>query len=202
MPIIHQGDKFLDFSWVKQLADSSNQMEMARQERDRREKEDTKAVSLATNPFVEKLHLVITGATEEFNRHCMFPHLRVSTGKLYKHSRTGEASTAEPDEVSYFAFVRCGYLYGIRGMNGAVEFLQMPVEDGTALNLKLHEIGLTPSRRMVAQLEAETKKIRWIMDGQAMDGPAIVSLCQKFFVDLIERTNNIEPEREQHHSNH
>lgn len=190
----------LDFSWVKQLADQSNQIEIARQDRDRRQKEDKKLTAVATVPFVEKLHVVIMGATDEYNKHCMFPHLRVTTGKLYKHSKTGEEPTAEPDEVAYFGFVRNGYLYGIRGINGIVEFIQMPVGDNSALSLKLHELGVTALRTLQAQVDPETRKIRWTMDGAPMDGPGIVTLCQKFFIDLIEKTNRFEePERQHSH---
>lgn len=189
----------LDFSWVKQLADQSNQAEMARQEKDRREKEDKKTVAMATVPFVEKLHLVIMGATEEFNKHCMFPHLRVQTARLYKHSRTHEAADATPDEVAYFAFIRCGYMYGIRGENGSVEFIHMPVGDSSALTMRLNELGITPLRKMDAVIDYESKKVRWVMDGTPMDGPSIVSLCQKFFIDLIERTNIVD-ERDKEHS--
>lgn len=179
----------MDFSWVKQLAEQANDAERNRQEQMRREKEDKKTLAMATIPFVEKLHLVINGATEEFNKHCMFPHLRVQASKMYKHSRTREEATADPDEVAYFTFYRQGYMYGIRGMNGLVEFVQVPVGEGITLNVKLHEMGVTATKSLVAQLEFETRKIRWLMEGQVLDGPAIVSQCQKFFVDLIEQTN-------------
>lgn len=195
----------MDFSWVKQLADQSNQVELARQEKERREKEDKKIAALATCPFVEKLHLVIAGATEEFNKHCMFPNKRVAPGKLYKHSKTEESPVAEPDEVAYFGFIRCGYLYGIRGVNGTVEFIQMPVGDSSALQLRLHELGVSPMRQMMAEVDPETRKIRWMMDGAPLDGPAIVSLCQKFFVDLIEKTNVVDDQdkdRDRQHSHY
>jgi hypothetical protein len=193
----------LDFSWVKQLADQSNQTEMARQEKIRRDKEEKKLAAVATVPFVEKLFVVINGATEEFNKHCVFPHLRVQISRPYKHSRTDDAATAEPDEIAYFAFTRCGYLYGIRGMNGVVEFIQMPVGDSSALALKLHELGVSPMEKMEAQVEGDTKKVRWIHRGAPIDGPAIIALCQKFFVDLIEKTNNVaEDERPTYHSSH
>lgn len=180
----------MDFSWVKQLAETTNHLETSRLERDRREKEDRKTVALATCPFVEKLHLVINGATEEFNKHCIYPQLRVQTSKLYRHSRTAEESTAEPDEVAYFTFYRKGYMYGVRGMNGTVEFVQVPVgESLSSFSIKLHELGVTPSKSMVAEIDPDTRKIRWRMDGQPLDGPAIVSMCQRFFIDFIEQTN-------------
>jgi hypothetical protein len=179
----------VDFSWVKQLAEQTNQLETQRQERDRRAKEDKKTIALATCPFVEKLHLVISGASEEFNKHCIYPEHRIQTGKLYKHSKTGPADTAEPDEVAYFTFYRKGYLYGIRGMNGVVEFVQVPVGDIGGLSIKLHEMGVTPARSLNAEIDPESRKIRWKTDNTPLDGPTIVSMCQKFFVDFIEQTN-------------
>jgi hypothetical protein len=174
---------------VKQLAEQANQTEIARQERERREREDKKTVALATCPFVEKLHLVIAGATEQFNKHCMFPQLRVTASKLYKHSKTGEEPTAKPDEVAYFTFSRLGHMYGIRGINGVVEFVTIPVGD-TTYNIKLHEMSVPAVKEMHAELEPDTRKIRWVTKGSPLDGPAIVSMCQKFFIELIERTNS------------
>jgi hypothetical protein len=180
----------VDFSWVKQLADTSNQQELNRQDAERRTKEDRRTAAKATCPFVEKLHLVINGAVDEFNKHCMFPHLRITLSKLYKHSKTGEQSTAEPDEVAYFTFQRMGYMFGIRGENGLVEFVQVPIStDSIIVNLRLNEMALNARRSMIAELEPESQKVRWMLDGQAIDGPAIVSCCQKFFIELIELTN-------------
>ncbi len=180
----------MDFSWVKQLAEQTNLQETQRLERERKGKEDRKAIALATCPFVEKLHLVISGAADEFNQHCIYPQLRVQTSKLYKHSKTGEQSTAEPDEVAYFTFFRCGYMYGIRGMNGTVEFVQVPVGEGLGtISIKLHEMGVSPTRTLLAEIDAESRKIRWKADGVTLDGPAIVSMCQRFFIDFIEQTN-------------
>jgi hypothetical protein len=65
----------------------------------------------------------------------------------------------------------------------------MPVGDASALNIKLHELGVSPTYKMEASVENATKKVRWLMDGVPLDGPSIVSLCQKFFVDFIETTN-------------
>lgn len=192
----------MDFSWVKQLADQSNQTEMARQEKDRRDREDKKSRAMATTPFIDKLFVVISGACEEFNRHCMFPHLRVQLSKPYKHSRTDAEPTAEPDEVAYFAFARCGYMYGIRGVNGLIEFISMPVGDNSALSMRLHELGVSPLEKLEADLEPETKKVRWIHRGNYVDGPAIISLCQKFFVDMIETTNKVDQTKEREHSNY
>lgn len=192
----------LDFTWVRQLAEQANQLEMARQEKDRRDREDKRTAGVATVPFVEKLHIVISGAAEEFNKHCMFPHLRVSMGKIYKHSKTDASPVAEPDEVAYFGFIRGAYLYGVRGVNGTVEFIQMPCDGPSALNLRLHEIGVTANAVIQADVDFETRKVRWFKDGVSLDGPAIIALCQKFFVDLIERTNVPEDKKETRHSYH
>lgn len=189
----------MDFSWVKQLAEQTNQLEMQRTERDRQQKEDKKTIALVTCPFVEKLHMVITGASEEFNKVVMYPHLRVQPSKLYRHSKTGPESTAEPDEVAYFSFLRKGYMYGVRGMNGIVEFIQIPVGDGmSGFTIKLHEMGVTPTRSLNAEIDPESRKIRWVVEGHTLDGPSIVSMCQKFFVDFIEQTNIEEPESTRH----
>jgi len=179
----------VDFSWVKQLADQTNQQEIDRQEQKKREREDRRILALATCPFVEKLHVVISGASEEFNKHCMFANLRVETSKLYKHSKSGADPEGEPDEVAYFTFMRLGYMYGIRGMNGIVDFIQMPMGEFITGSVKLHELGLTPSKQLIADMDPATRKTRWMLDGYPMDGPAIVSLCQKFFIDLIQTTN-------------
>ena len=181
----------MDFSWVRQLAENSNQQELARQDKERRDKANKQTLGKATVPFVEKLFVVINGACEEFNKHCMFPELRITVSKLYKHSKTPPEPTAEPDEVAYFTFARMGYLFGIRGMNGTVEFLQLPV--GDTLNMatvKLHEMPIAANKSLIAELEPETQKIRWLQNGNPVDGAAIVSLCQQFFIDLIEQTNS------------
>lgn len=180
----------MDFSWVKQLADETNKQELARQDKERRDKENNRTMALATCPFVEKLHVVINGACEEFNKHCMFPHLRVSISKLYKHSKSGSAAD-EPDEVAYFTFDRLGTLFGIRGVNGTIEFLELPVGDTlNAATIKLHELPVSATKRLNAEIEPESQKIYWLLEGTPVDGAAIVSICQKFFIDLIEHTNS------------
>ncbi len=181
----------MDFSWVKQLADDVNKQELAKQDKKRRDQEAKRVLAAATNPFVEKLYVVINGASEEFNKHCMFSNLRVGVSKLYKHSKTPADPTAEPDEVAYFTFDRLGYLFGIRGMNGLVEFIELPVGDTlNVATIKLHEMPISANQRLVAELEPESQKIYWLLDGQPVDGAVIVSLCQKFFINLIEQTSS------------
>lgn len=180
----------MDFSWVKQLADQANQAELARQEKERREREDKRQSALATVPFVEKIYLLINTCTEEFNKHCMFPNLRVVTSRLYKRQKTSEVPGSEPDEVAYFTFSRRGYMYGIRGVNGSVEFVEFPVTDGSgSLTIKLDELGIEPSRRFVADMDRETRKVTWKMGASVLDGPLIISLCQQYFSEFIGRTN-------------
>jgi hypothetical protein len=194
----------VDFSWVKQLAEDTNQQELARQEQIKRQKEERKVVAQATIPFVEKLHLVINGASEEFNKHCQFPNMKINITRMYKHSKTGAESDAEPDEVAYFTFQRLSQMYGICGINGTVEFVSTPVGEMIGANIKLHEHALPAVKRLVAEVDPESRKTRWLLDGVAMDGAGIVSLCQKFFINLIEVTNaeyaqKDEPSSYQHH---
>jgi hypothetical protein len=180
----------VDFSWVKQLADAANQQELAKQEEERRVKETRKKVALATCPFVEKIFTLINAYAEEFNKHCMFPRLRVTTTKLYKRSRTGEESTAEPDEVAYFNFTRGGYMYAIRGINGLVEFLEMPITEGSSnISIKIDELGVSPSKTFAAELETKSDQVVWNMKGQTLDGPLIITECQTYFCDFIVKTN-------------
>ncbi len=180
----------MDFSWVKQLADQANQAELARQERDRRDREDKRLVALATVPFVEKLYLLINTCTDEFNKHCMFPNLRVMTSRLYKRQKTSDLPESEPEEVAYFTFSRRGYMYGIRGVNGVVDFVEFPVTDGSgSLTLRLDELGVEPSRKFIAEMEREGRKVTWKMDGCVLDGPMIISVCQHYFSEFIGRTN-------------
>ena len=180
----------MDFSWVKQLAEQSNQAELARQEKDRNDRETKRQTALATVPFVEKIYVLVQTCTEEFNKHCMFPHLRVTTSKLQKRSKTPDTVGAEPDEVAYFTFARTSYMYGIRGMNGVVEFVELPITDvSSALGIKLDELGMQASKTMVASLDAQTGKVGWSHNSRVLDGPAIISLCQQYFSEFIAKTN-------------
>src|SRR5262249_15872092 len=130
----------------------------------------------------------INACSEEFNKHCMFPRLRVSASKLYKRSRTAEESTAEPDEVAYFTFTRGGYMYAIRGMNGLVEFLEMPVTEGTNIAIKIDELGVSPSKSLQANLDGKSDQVVWSMNGQSLDGPQIITECQRYFCDFIAKS--------------
>ena len=181
----------MDFSWVKQLADQANQQEISKQEEERKAKETRKKVAQATCPFVEKLFLLINTCSEEFNKHCMFQHLRVSGSKLYKRSRTGPESTAEPDEVAYFTISRGSYMYGIRGMNGLVEFVEMPISEGSGIiAIKLDELGITASKTFVADLDLNSNEVIWKMDERPLNGPLIVSQCQQYFSDFIAKSTH------------
>jgi len=180
----------VDFSWVKQLAEQSNQQELQRQEKERNAREDKRLAALATVPFVEKIFVLIQTCTDEFNKHCMFPNLRIVNSRLTKWSKTPDVPGAEPDEVAYFMFARTQYMYGIRGVNGLVEFVELPVTDtSSSLNMRLHELGIDASKTFEAELDPATRAIVWKMNGRPLDGPAIISTCQQYFSEFISRTN-------------
>ncbi|SRR5579875_308196 len=182
----------MDFSWVKDLAEQSNQKELARRERLRRQSERDKQVALATAPFVEKLHLVVSACAEEFNKFIQFPELRVTAGRVQKRlQRTvneNDPELAYPEEATSFGFSRCDWTYGIRGCRGEVEFIEVPTSGG-ALSVRLDEVGATPSRKFVAHLDEDGQQIVWKQDGQVMDGQAIMTICRDYFREFIERTN-------------
>ena len=54
----------MDFSWVRQLAEESNQHELNKQELERRKKEDELMTALATVPFVDKLFMLLQACCE------------------------------------------------------------------------------------------------------------------------------------------
>lgn len=184
----------MDFSWVKQLADQSNQNEITKQEDERRKLEEERLVALATIPFVEKLHLFFRACCEEFNKYCMFPDSRISIGRLEKKGK-GQATNSdsrEPlHEVAYFTFCRKSWLYGVRGINGIIDLVQLPVTEGAAsLSFKLDEIGLDSRYKLEAKVEPPgSKVISWYYNQEVMDGQKIESLCQHYFSDFINTTN-------------
>lgn len=180
----------MDFSFLKELAEQTNQKELSRQEKLRRDLEEKRQKALATVPFMEKVYTLLNACSEEFNTLCHFPHLRVQMSKLYKRQRSGDSIETEPDEVAYFTFNRVGYLFGIRGMNGAIEFVEIPItETTTSITLKLDELGVSPSRRWEARIDQTTKGIAWYEDFQALDGARIQSECLAYFGRFLEQTN-------------
>lgn len=184
----------LDLSWIKLLAEETNQSEISRQERLRREEEERKMVAAATAPFVEKMHRLVDTYAQEFNQHCMFPELRITVSKLHKRNKrpaSGSAQGYSPiDEVAYFTFTRTNWLFGVKGINGIIEFIELPVTEGAAsINYRLEEMGLVATKTLVATIDPDTDKPVWSLDGHALDAPAIYSLCEWYFRDFIERTS-------------
>lgn len=179
----------MDFSWVKELADRSNQLEGERLARERAEKEEQRQLQLATGPFVEKLHLLIATCGEEFNKFVHYQQLRVVTNRIQKRIK-GTINPEDPelsyaDEVTSFTFTRGDWTFGVRGARGAVEFVEFP--GGGSFNLD--ETAVAPSRKMSAVLDSDSGVISWCLDGDTLDGQMIVSICKDYFREFIEKTN-------------
>lgn len=188
----------MDFSWVRQLAEESNQHELDKLEAERLKLEEERLAALATVPFVEKLFMLLQACCEEFNKHTMFPELRVLMGRIAKKSKGPypEDIKVKADEVAYFVFTRKQLMSGIRGINGNVEFVEFPVSDGaSALGMKLDEASAEVKHRLVAKAEitdeaGKKRQIVWKYNDEIMDGPKLISLCQFHFSDFIKRTND------------
>lgn len=184
----------MDFSWVKNLADESNQKEVERQNADRRQKAEHRQEAVATTPLVEKLYLLISACSDEFNKYVQYQHLRVVLTRVSKRNH-GTANADDPElayaeEASYFTFARNGWTYAIRGHNGVVEFLELPSGTGsTTLNYKIDEAAIAPIRKLVASFDGGSQQVVWKDNGQIIDGPRIISICQEYFVDFIQKTN-------------
>ncbi|MBY0357639.1 MAG: hypothetical protein K2W82_06525 [Candidatus Obscuribacterales bacterium] len=184
----------MDFSWVKQLAEQTNQFEISKQEEERRRLEERRLAALATVPFTEKLHVFFRACCEEFNNYCMFPDSRINLGRLEKKGKGQKYSDdlhEEPMEIAYFTFCRKSWLYGIRGINGIVEFVQLPVTEGAgALAFKLDELGLDSRYKLEAKIDSSgNKNVLWRLNEEVMDGSKIEALCQHYFSDFIKATN-------------
>lgn len=187
----------VDFSWVKQLADQANQIEIDKQEGIRKKQEEDRLGALATVPFVDKLYMLFQACSEEFNKHSMFPNLRVAVSRLIKKTKGSYSDLSVPsEEIAYFTFTRRNWMYGIRGINGSVEFCEFPVTEGAAnLTMKLDELGLEASYQLLAKVQADPqdaskKAVVWTYNDETMDGPKLISLCQHYFSEFITRTND------------
>lgn len=187
----------MELSWIKQLADDSNQAEATKQEDERRKKEEERLVAFATVPFVEKLFKLVQSWCEEFNKYSMYPELRVTVSRLTKKTRGPQFEGTGPlDEVGYFTFTRKSWMFGIRGINGTVDFCQLPVTEGAAsLSMKLDELGVDSVYKLVAKVESDKsdvqkKQVLWTLNDEVMDGPRLGLLCQHFFTDFVKRTND------------
>lgn len=182
----------MDFSWVKQLADQANQLELERQDEERKRIAREKRLAAATTPFNEKLYMLLNMCCDEFNKHCMFANLRVTITRFQQKTRMppGDPQLVVPEEISYFTFTRKTWLYGVRGINGIVEFVQFPVSEGAGgLNLKLDELGIDARYTLTAKEDEDSKEVIWTLNEELMDGPKLVSLCQAFFSEFIHATN-------------
>jgi hypothetical protein len=184
----------VDFSWVKNLADESNQKEVERLSADRRQKAEHRQEAVATTPLVEKLFLLISACSDEFNKHVNYQHLRVALGRVQKrtHGTTNadDPELAYADEASYFTFARNGWTYAVRGHNGVVEFLELPTGTGGAsLHYNIFEAAIAPNRKLVATFDQASRQVVWKENGQIVDGPRIISICQEYFVDFVQKTN-------------
>lgn len=188
----------MDFSWVRQLAEESNQYEQDKQEKERIRQEEERLVALATVPFVEKLFMLVQAFCEEFNKHSVYPDLRINMSRLTKKSKApyGENLQIQPEEISYFTFTRKSWMFGIRGINGIVEFVEFPVTEGAAsLAMRLDELGVDSNYKLIARVEIDAldpqkKQVIWTLKDELMDGPKLISLCQHYFSDFAKRTND------------
>ncbi len=184
----------MDLSWVRALAEQSNVKQEERAAEQVRQKEEERQVALSTAPFVEKLHLLIATCAEEFNKYIQYQGLRVATTRVQKRvKRTCNAENPAltyDEEISSFTFARGDWTFGVRGVNGAVEFLELPSKmGGGGLEFRFEEAGTTPSHKLVAVLDKPTQQILWMYNERIMDGEAIISLCREYFMVFIQRTN-------------
>ena len=189
----------MDFSWVRQLAEESNQHEIDKQENLRRKLEDERQMALATVPFVEKLFMLVQACCDEYNKHTMFQDLRViiSRGITKKSKGTYENLLSPNDENAFFSFARRNSMYGIRGTNGVVEFVDsVQVSDvSSSLSLRLDEMSVGVAYKLVAKTEGDPldlnkKSVVWTLKDEIMDGPKLINLCQHYFSEFVKRTDD------------
>ena len=189
----------MDFSWVRQLADESNSRELEKQEHERDRMENECLQSLATVPLVEKLFKLIQICSDEFNRHCMFPELRVLISRTITKKSKGSLDSvhAAMEEYAFFSFARRNSMYGIRGLNGVIEFVDdIQVSDvASSLNLRLDEMTVQVVYKLIARAEADpsdktSKHVVWTLNDETLDGPMIITLCQQYFSRFIKGTDD------------
>lgn len=186
----------MEFSWIRQLADDSNQRLIEKQENERRKQEEERLMAMATVPFVEKLFKLNQTWCDEFNKYAMYPELRVTVSRLAKRSKAQSDLQVPLEEVAYFTFTRKSWMFGIRGINGIIDFVELPVTEGAAaLSMKLDELGIDSVYKLVAKVEPDRtdpqkKQVVWTLKDEVMDGPRLGQLCQHFFSDFITRTND------------
>jgi hypothetical protein len=189
----------VDYSWVRQLAERSNDYEAEKQAAERRRIENERLVSQATVPFVEKLFRLLQAFCEEFNKHCMYPDLRVVMSRALSKKSMGniDKSSTAVEESAYFAFARRNSMYGIRGMSGSIEFVdEIQVSDvQSSLTMRLDEMTAGAMYKLVARVEGDPldltrKYVVWTLGNETMDGPMLNTLCQRYFTEFIKRTDN------------
>lgn len=184
----------MDLSWVRALAEQSNIKEEERAAEEIRQQEEERQVALSTAPFVEKLHLLIATCADEFNKYIQYQGLRVTTTRVQKRNkRTVNAENPAltyDEEIASFTFGRGDWTFGVRGVKGEVEFLELPSKlGGGGLDFRFDEAGASPSHKLVAKLDKPTQQILWMHNERIMDGESIISLCREYFMTFIQRTN-------------
>jgi hypothetical protein len=183
----------VDFSWIKDLAESANKNELDKAAQFRQDKASKREEALAAAPLVERICMLMTACCDEFNKHVAYQHLRIVCSRV-KRRKTGIANSDDPEltyaeENTYFTFSRGSWTCGFRGVNGAVEFVELPgVSDGGSMDFKFDEASVAPSRRLVARQDPTSKQIVWLEDDRQLDGQAIVALCKDCFRSFIEKT--------------
>jgi hypothetical protein len=181
-----------EFSWIKDLADDANVRQEQRREVDRQEKERLKQVALATGGFVERLHQFFSTCSLEFNKHVKYEGLKMRCSRVTKRTK-GTANPEIPDlsypEESFsFTFTRRDWTFGIRGLTGLVEFLEMPTGD-SSLSVNIDEVGMPPSRKLQAQYDSASDKVVWTHNGSRVNADQLLALCREYIKEFIERTN-------------
>lgn len=184
----------MDFSWVRQLAEESNQHQQEKNEAARRKREEERMVAIATVPFVEKLFKLIQVCCEEYNKYCVYPDLRVIVCRSITRKAMG---VSDLEDSAFFSFARRSAMYGIRGASGVIEFVDdVQVSDvNNALNLRLDEMTVAVVYKLVAKvdvdlLDTSKKSVIWTLNDEVMDGPKLITLCQHYFTRCIKRTDD------------
>ncbi len=182
----------MDFSWVKELADQANLVEQQRKEHQHHQMEVEKQLSLATAPFIDKLHMVISACAEEFNKYIQSDGGKVTATRIQKRVKRW-ALEKDPDltyaeESTFFTFSRKDWVFGIRGCGGIVEFIELATT-GEPMSVRMDEVCTSPVRKLEAYLDPGTQQVGWQENGQVVDGAAIMTVCREFFRQFIERTN-------------
>jgi hypothetical protein len=181
-----------EFSWIKDLADQANVRQEQRSEVDRRSKEQQKQVALATGGFVERMHQFFSTCAVEFNKHVKYDGLKMRCSRVTKRTKgTANADIpglSYPEESHFFTFARRDWTFGIRGLSGAVEFIEMPTSD-SSLSVNIDEVGIPPSRRLDGEYDTNSDKVVWKYQNQRVNADQLLAICREYIQEFIERTN-------------